>query len=83
MASYDIMHHIVYTDNSRDEEDNIKIYASIYDPKHGDEKKLLPIETVEEWTLVENLLANIQTMVKMGKFANLDGENNESYCDQD
>ncbi len=56
--------YVVFTDNSLDEDGCIITYASIYDPT-GNDKKLYPIETEEEWDFVEKLLAN------------LDNENNE------
>ena len=39
--------YIVYTDNSRDAEGNIQVFASIYDPKQ-DNPRLEPIETEQE-----------------------------------
>lgn len=51
--------YIVYTDNTKDEAGNIKVYASIYDPS-GKDKALTPIKTEEEWKVVEDLLASLQ-----------------------
>ena len=51
--------YIVYTDNSLDEEGNTKVFASIYDPD-VDETKLLPIETEEEWNVIETILEQLQ-----------------------
>lgn len=51
--------YIVYTDNSFDEEGNVKVYASIYNPDE-DESKLLPVDTEEEWKLIETLLEQFQ-----------------------
>ena len=45
--------YIVYTDNTKDEQGNIKVYASIYDPNSTDEMELLPIETDKEWRVIE------------------------------
>lgn len=51
--------YIVYTDNTTDEEGNIKVYASIYKP--NDEKtELIPIETDREWKIIETILESIQ-----------------------
>ena len=35
-------------------------YASIYDPT-GEDKKLYPIETEEEWDFIEKLLSNLDS----------------------
>lgn len=51
--------YIVYTDNTMDENGNIKIYASCYDP-HADGSELLPIETDREWEIIETILDNLQ-----------------------
>lgn len=51
--------YIVYTDNTTDEEGNIKVYASIYTPNE-DETKLLPIETDKEWKIIETILEELQ-----------------------
>ena len=52
--------YIVYTDHTMDDNGNINTYASIYDPT-GNDKKLHPIETEEEWDFVEKLLANLDS----------------------
>ncbi|MCI5552256.1 MAG: DUF1292 domain-containing protein [Tenericutes bacterium] len=51
--------YIVYTDNTTDDEGNTKVYASIYDPEKEDQN-LQPIETDEEWEMIENILAEVQ-----------------------
>ena len=51
--------YIVYTDNSKDEEGNIQVYASIYDPT-GKDLNLYPIETDEEWQELSNILNSAQ-----------------------
>lgn len=51
--------YIVYTDNTKDNAGNIKVYASIYDPS-GNDKSLIPIENEEEWKVVEDLLSSLQ-----------------------
>ena len=55
--------YIVYTDNTLDEEGNTKVYASIYDPEKEDQN-LQPIETDEEWDMIENILAELQKAAK-------------------
>ena len=51
--------YIVYTDNTTDEEGNVKVYASIYNPNET-ETKLLPIETDKEWKVIETILEELQ-----------------------
>ena len=50
--------YVVYTDNTRDENGSINAYAAIYYP--DDETRLDPIETDEEWDLVEAALARLK-----------------------
>ena len=54
--------YIAYTDNTTDETGSIKVYASIYDPT-GKDKSLKPIETDEEWQVIENILSSIQEKI--------------------
>ena len=51
--------YIVYTDNTTDEEGNTKVYASIYDPT-AEESRLDPIETEEEWAMIQHILEQLQ-----------------------
>ena len=48
--------YMVYTDNSKDIDGNIRVFASIYE----DNGTLAPIETNEEWDFIEKLLKDIQ-----------------------
>ncbi len=50
--------YIAYTDNTLDEEGNIKVYASIFNPEE-ENPVLLPIETDEEWKLIEGILTSL------------------------
>lgn len=51
--------YIVYTDNTTDEEGNVRVYASTFEP--GNENtELKPIETEREWKIVETILESIQ-----------------------
>lgn len=50
--------YIVYTDNELDDLGNIKVYANIYDA-FSDSGNLLPVETEEEWTLIEQIFSSI------------------------
>lgn len=56
--------YIVYTDNTTDEEGNIKVYASIYEPNEdgtiNDNTILKPIETDAEWKVIETILDELQ-----------------------
>lgn len=67
--------YIVYTDNSRDEEGNIEVYASIYYPE-DENGRLEAIETDSEWKLIETILSTLQEEIKKNPKAN-DSENNE------
>ena len=51
--------YIVYTDNTTDEEGNVRVYASIFDPK-AENTELIPIESEREWKIVETILESIQ-----------------------
>ena len=51
--------YLVYTDNTTDENGNIKVYASIFDPSK-ESSDLLPIETEREWKIIETILEEIQ-----------------------
>lgn len=57
-------HYIVYTDSSKDSEGNVQVYASMCDLQYGDEMELLPIQTDEEWALIESILTDIQEKLK-------------------
>ena len=51
--------YIAYTDNTKDENGNVQVYASIYNPEEA-ETKLLPIESEKEWKIIETILEEIQ-----------------------
>ena len=51
--------YIVYTDNTTDEEGNVRVYASTFDPA-SENTELKPIETEREWKIVETILESIQ-----------------------
>ena len=73
-------HYIVYTDNSKDNEGNVQVYASRYDPQSGDKMELLPIETEEEWTTIQGILEDLQNKIKNGEpidFGDEDDEDDE------
>ena len=51
--------YIVYTDNTTDQDGNVRVYASIFDPK-AENTELQPIESDREWKMVETILESIQ-----------------------
>ena len=55
--------YMVYTDNTKDEEGNIKVYAAIYEPDK-DETKLEPITSDHEWAIIEKILEELQERAK-------------------
>ncbi len=55
--------YIVYTDNTKDEAGNTKVYASIYNPNE-ENTPLQPIETDKEWKIIETILSELQSQVK-------------------
>ena len=67
--------YIVYTDNTKDKQGNIQVYASIYDPKQEDNMELLPIETDKEWKIIETILSELQAEAREQVAA--EGGNNE------
>ncbi len=50
--------YIAYTDNTLDEEGNTKVYASTFNPDE-ENPTLLPIETDEEWKIIEGILESL------------------------
>ena len=70
-------HYLVYTDGSKDDEDNVRVYASRYDPQHGDKMELLPIETDEEWATIQEILEYLQNRIKNGEPVDLGDEDDE------
>lgn len=55
--------YIVYTDNSKDEQGNVQVFASIYDPNQEDQK-LEQITTDKEWKVIETILNTLQEEIK-------------------
>ena len=47
--------YVIYTDDSLDENGNTRVFASVYNPDE-DMTKLLPVETEEEWSMIEAIL---------------------------
>lgn len=51
--------YMVYTDNSTDEEGNVRVYSSVFKPD-AEPLELLPVETEREWKIIETILDSIQ-----------------------
>lgn len=56
--------YIVYTDNTKDKQGNIQVYASIYNKEQEDNMELLPIETDKEWKVIETILESLQEEIR-------------------
>ena len=55
--------YVVYTDNSKDKNGNVRVFASIY--KVTDKgQELLPIKTEKEWKVIETILDELQANLK-------------------
>lgn len=65
--------YIVYTDNTKDTEGNVEVYASIYDP-NDPHSKLEAIETEKEWKVIETILETLQEEVRKAQDNNQDNE---------
>ena len=50
--------YMVYTDNTKDEEGNTKVYASVFKPD-AEPLELLPVETEREWKIIETIITSI------------------------
>lgn len=57
--------YIVYTDNTKDTNGNVQVYASIFNPE-DENTELLPIETEKEWKVIEAILSSLQEEVRNG-----------------
>jgi uncharacterized protein YrzB (UPF0473 family) len=54
--------YIIYTDNTLDENGNIKVYANVYDPS-GENPDLGVISSEKEWKLIQDLLASLEAKI--------------------
>ena len=52
--------YIVYTDNTKDELGNVKVYANTFD-SFSDNGDLGTIETEEEWAIIEQIFSSINS----------------------
>ena len=51
--------YVIYTDNTKDENGHVRVYASTYDP-NDPKMKLNDIETEREWKIIEAVISTIQ-----------------------
>ena len=58
--------YIVYTNNKKDDDGNIEVYASIYDPENP-KSKLEAIKTEKEWKVIDTILSTLQEEIKNKK----------------
>lgn len=61
--------YMVYTDNSKDENGNVRVYASVFVPG-AEPLELLPVETEREWKVIETILVSITEENKKKKEEN-------------
>ena len=57
--------YVLYTDNSISEEGYVNVYASFFDAEKGTEE-LYPLETEEEWKMMEDILAEVEKGMEEG-----------------
>ena len=50
-------HYIIYTDNTYNENNELNVYASIYNPL--DDTKLEKIESEQEWRIINNQIRRL------------------------
>lgn len=55
--------YIVFTDNTLDDNGQIKVYANYYDPT-GKDLSLGKIETEEEWENIEKILSSLNEKIE-------------------
>lgn len=67
----DEIQYIVYTDNSVDDEENTKVYASRYKSGKEGPITLYPIES-EEWNMIEIIIDEIQNQIQNGEVSDSD-----------
>lgn len=54
--------YVAYTDNTKDEKGNVRVYANTYDPT-GKDLSLQPLTSEKEWKVIENILIAVQEKV--------------------
>ena len=55
--------YVVYTDNSKDKDGNVRVFASIFEVTETG-NRLLPIKSDKEWKVIETILESIQEETK-------------------
>ena len=55
--------YVVYTDNTKDKDGNVRVFASIYKVNNNG-GELLPIKSEKEWKVIETILESIQEETK-------------------
>lgn len=68
--------YIAYTDNTKDENGSIKVYASSYDPS-GEDLSLKPLTDEKEWKVINSILSSIQEKVSEAVNEAQGGNNSE------
>lgn len=58
--------YIAYTDNTKDESGNVRVYANTYDPT-GKDLSLQPLTSEKEWKVIENILISVQEKLNEGQ----------------
>ena len=58
--------YMVYTDNSTDDDGNVRVYASVFKPD-AEPLELLPVETEREWKIIETIITSITEESKKEK----------------
>ena len=56
--------YIVYTDNTKDDAGNTRVYASTYKKSEEGMTALEPIESDKEWKIIDKILEELQASVK-------------------
>ena len=69
--------YIVYTDNTKDKEGNIQVFASIFNPE-DENTELLPIESEKEWKVIEAILESLQEEIRNQTSGNNNQDNSSS-----
>ncbi len=73
--------YIIFTDNTFDETGNIKVYANIYNP-NGEDMNLQPIETEEEFEIVQNILSTLQEQALNERDGEMNGKSKDEAGDE-
>jgi len=48
--------YVLYFEKGQNEDEQVEIFASVYDPEKEDGGELTPVETDEEWEMIEEVL---------------------------